>query len=115
MITDTTLWTQIGIVSDIPQRGARCVQIDAQTIAIFRGHDDQIYALEDICTNCDGPISQGIVGDRSVFCPICNWEIDLKTGEACGADVGQVAIYPVRLDGKAILLGLTPTSSKLVA
>lgn len=105
-MTDTHLWISIGSILDIPQRGARCVQYGDKTIAIFRFFDDQVFALEDISTNCDGPISQGIVCDASVSCPICNWEIDLKTGKALGADVGQVQTYPLQLEGLTIQLGI---------
>ncbi|PLW79185.1 nitrite reductase small subunit NirD [Cohaesibacter celericrescens] len=104
------IWTKIGSISDIPQRGARRVKYGAVVIAIFRTFDDRIFALEDVCTNCDGPISQGIVGDASVACPICNWEISLETGEAMGADVGQVATYPVRLEGGILQISLSPAA-----
>ncbi|MCV6545811.1 MAG: nitrite reductase small subunit NirD [Cohaesibacter sp.] len=106
MRQDDLLWIAIGSLSDIPQRGARCVEHSGKVIAIFRSFEDEIFALEDICTNCDGPISQGIVSDRSVSCPICNWEIDLKNGQALGADVGQVQTYAIQRQEQDILLGL---------
>jgi nitrite reductase (NADH) small subunit len=101
------LWICVGALSDIPRSGARCVQHGERTIAIFRNFADQLFALEDVCTNCDGPISQGIVSDLSVYCPICNWEIDLRSGKALGGDVGQVMTYPIRLEGGQVLLGLS--------
>lgn len=102
----TTNWVEIGALSDIPMRGARCVKHGDMTIAIFRTVDDQIYALEDKCPHKNGPLSQGIVHDGCVTCPLHNWVISLSTGEAQGADEGQTLSFPVKLEADKILLGL---------
>ena len=40
-------------------------------------------------------------------CPLHNWVISLETGEAQGADEGQVATYPARVEDGRILLDAT--------
>ena len=102
----TKTWVRAGQLSDIPQRGARCVKYGDMTIAIFRTADDRVFALEDKCPHKNGPLSQGIVHDGCVTCPLHNWVISLESGEAEGADQGSTASYPVRLDGDQILLGV---------
>ena len=102
----TKRWVTVGTVSDIPQRGSRCIKFGDVTIAIFRTADDRIFALEDKCPHKGGPLSQGIVHDGCVACPLHNWVISLETGSACGADEGQTSSYPTKLDGEKILLGL---------
>ncbi|WP_312947663.1 nitrite reductase small subunit NirD [Agrobacterium sp.] len=93
-------WVEIGHVSDIPQRGARCVKTPMGKIAVFRTADDQIFAIEDHCPHKGGPLSQGIVHGASVTCPLHNWVISLETGKALGADEGEVRTIPVRnIDG----------------
>jgi nitrite reductase (NADH) small subunit len=104
----TERWYAVGSISDIPRRGARCVKNGDRTIAIFRTAEDQIFALEDKCPHRNGPLSQGIVHDGCVTCPLHNWVISLETGEAQGADEGRTATYPVKLDGQMILIGLSP-------
>ena len=105
----TERWIAIGTLNDIPRRGARCVKNGETTIAIFRTAEDRIFALEDKCPHRNGPLSQGIVHDGCVTCPLHNWVISLETGEAQGADEGRTMNYPVRLDGQTILLGLAPS------
>lgn len=100
----TALWVEIGKVSDIPLQGARRVMAGDLTIAVFRTKDDQVFALEDKCPHQNGPLSQGIVHDDCVTCPLHNWVISLSTGEAMGADEGKTKSYPVRIDGNTILL-----------
>jgi nitrite reductase [NAD(P)H] small subunit len=102
----TENWIAIGSLSDIPRRGARCVERGGMTIAVFRTADDHVFALEDRCPHRRGPLSQGIVHDGCVTCPLHNWVISLESGEAQGADEGSVATFPIRLDGDTILLSI---------
>jgi len=104
----TSHWVSIGKLADIPRQGARCVKNGAMTIAIFRTFDDRVFALEDKCPHRNGPLSQGIVHDGCVTCPLHNWVISLETGKAQGADEGETRRFPVRLDGDTIMLGLGP-------
>ena len=99
-------WIAVGSVNDIPRQGARCVQNGEMTIAVFRTSDDRVFALEDKCPHKKGPLSQGIVHDGCVTCPLHNWVISLETGAAQGADDGQTLSYPVKLDGDTVLIGL---------
>lgn len=99
-------WIAVGTIGDIPKRGARCVKNGDMTIAVFRTADDSVFALEDKCPHKNGPLSQGIVHDGCVTCPLHNWVISLATGKAQGADEGETRSFPVRLDGDTILLGM---------
>lgn len=101
-------WMAIGTLSDIPRRGARCVRNGNMTIAVFRTADDRIFALEDRCPHRGGPLSQGIVHDGCVTCPLHNWVISLESGKAQGADEGSVSSFPVKCDGDTILLSIGP-------
>ena len=102
----TKHWVEIGALDDIPRRGARCVKHGMRTIAVFRTADDQVFALEDRCPHRNGPLSQGIVHDGCVTCPLHNWVISLETGLAQGADEGSVASFPVKVDGDRILIAV---------
>lgn len=106
MNVQTQSWVAVGVLEDIPRRGARCVSYGAMTIAVFRTENDRVFALEDKCPHRNGPLSQGIVHDGCVTCPLHNWVISLETGEAQGADEGATASFPVKLEGGRILLSL---------
>ena len=108
-------WGSVGTLHDIPQRGARCVRNGDTTIAVFRTADDRVFAIEDKCPHRAGPLSQGIVHDDCVTCPLHNWIISLETGRAQGADEGGTATFPVRLEGQRILLALSRGSAAAVA
>ena len=106
----TATWETIGSIDDIPRRGARRVRNGDMTIAVFRTVNDRIFALEDKCPHKNGPLSEGIVHDGCVTCPLHNWVISLETGEAQGADEGRTSTFPVRIEGHDVYLDLTPTA-----
>ncbi|MBP0618064.1 nitrite reductase small subunit NirD [Jiella mangrovi] len=91
-------WHPIGQLTDIPKRGSRCVATPFGRIAVFRTAEDHVFATEDRCPHKGGPLSQGIVHDASVTCPLHNAVISLETGEMQGPDEGRVRTYAIRLD-----------------
>lgn len=110
---DADKWFKVGKISDIPSRGARCINNGDMKIVIFRTQDDQIFALEDKCPHSSGPLSQGIVHDGCVTCPLHNWVISLESGLAQGADKGATKSFPTKLDGETILLNLSYTLAEV--
>ena len=94
----------IAALDDIPPQGARVVRTPHGCVAVFRTADDRVFALDDRCPHKGGPLSEGIVHGTQVTCPLHNWVFDLATGQAQGADRGQVATYPVRVQGGRIWL-----------
>ena len=100
-------WIDVGALEDIPQRGARRVSTVDGDVAVFRTHDDRIFALKDRCPHKHGPLSQGIVHGHAVACPLHNWSISLQTGEALGPDAGNgcTPTVPVQVEGGRIFIG----------
>ncbi len=104
-------WLDIGELSDIPMRGARRVAMNNGTIAVFRTATNEVFAIEDKCPHAGGPLSQGIVHGDCVTCPLHNWVVSLRDGEAQGADAGSTKKYPVRIEAKRLLLGIDSPSA----
>jgi len=99
-------WIEIASLDDIPRLGARVVKTDTVEIAVFRTMRDEIFALKDECPHRKGPLSQGIVHDTTVTCPLHNWKIDLSSGEAKAPDQGCARHYPVKVEEGRIYLSL---------
>ena len=105
-------WILIGSISDIPQRGARCVETPVGRIAIFRTAEDRVFALDDHCPHKGGPLSQGIVHGAAVTCPLHSWVISLETGKALGADEGCVRTIPIKIESDKLFIALEPSRSQ---
>lgn len=99
-------WLDVCAVEDIPQRGARRFEFEHGVIGLFRTQSGEIYAIDNACPHTGGPLTEGIVHDCAVTCPLHSLIIDLKTGKARGNDEGQVSTYQVEVQNDRVLLNL---------
>ncbi len=95
-------------VTAIPVLGSRVVRSERGDIAVFRTADDQVFALLDRCPHKGGPLSQGIVHDHAVTCPLHAWKFDLASGTAQAPDQGCTPRFPVLVHQDTVYLSLTP-------
>jgi nitrite reductase (NADH) small subunit len=103
------LWLDIGPVSQIEPGSARTLPVVGgpeanREIAVFRTARGDVYALVNKCPHKQGPLSQGIVHGDSVTCPLHNYRISLRTGEALGDDEGCTPTIPVKIEAGRIFL-----------
>ncbi|TXT23961.1 MAG: nitrite reductase (NAD(P)H) small subunit [Gallionellaceae bacterium] len=99
-------WMRICPLEEIPRLGSRVVQTVKGEIALFRNGSDEVFALRDQCPHKGGPLSQGIVFERKVTCPLHGWTIQLDSGEAVEPDHGCTHRYRTRVDKGEIYLNL---------
>ena len=98
-------WLDIGPVGQIAPGHARTLPVrGGEEIAVFHTLDNRFYALVNRCPHKAGPLSQGIVHGNVVTCPLHNWNISLRTGEALGEDKGCVPVIPLKVDAGRIFL-----------
>lgn len=91
-------WIQVAKLEEIPALGARTVETNTMTIAVFRNSADQVFALKDECPHKKGPLSQGIVHGTTVTCPLHNWKISLESGEANAPDEGCTNAFDTKVE-----------------
>ena len=99
-------WTEVGPLTDIPGKGARILATDTGDIAIFRTAADEVFALFDQCPHKNGPLSQGIVYDKRVACPLHNWVIDMESGQATGPDKGCTRTFATKVEEGVVYIAL---------
>ncbi len=99
-------WIEIGALKDIPRLGSRVVRTASGNIAVFRTENDEVFALDDRCPHRGGPLSQGIVHNRRVTCPLHNFVIELESGRAVAPDEGCTHVYPVKVENGIVLLSV---------
>ena len=103
-----TTWKIICELNDIPRQGARILQrAGMDDVAIFRTAENQVFAVTDRCPHKGGPLSQGMVIGDKVACPLHNWHIDLRSGEAVAPDQGCAARFQVRVEQGQVLMDET--------
>lgn len=99
-------WTLIGHKEELTKRMPRVFVKEGIEIGVFLLSDDRILAIENRCPHKKGPLSEGIVSDHFVFCPLHNWKINLEDGQVQKPDRGCVKTYPVKVREDQIWIAL---------
>jgi nitrite reductase (NADH) small subunit len=89
---------RVGRVDDVPPFEGRAVTVGAQRVAVFRTTEG-FFAIGAVCPHAGGPLSDGIVADNCVTCPLHNRRFDLRTGAGIGGHPGVERHEVVELDG----------------
>lgn len=107
-------WIDVGSIKDVPLRGARKIKTALGCVAIFRTGEQEVFAASNQCPHMGGPLSEGIIHNQSVTCPLHNWVFDLNTGQAVGED-GSIATYPAQVHEGRILIDGTKLAKRNAA
>ena len=70
----------LGTTSAIPRGQGRCYIVAGEEIAVFRQRDGRIFATQNRCPHKQGPLSEGVVGDGKVICPLHAHHFSLECG-----------------------------------
>jgi nitrite reductase (NADH) small subunit len=105
-LPDTHPWLSVGRVADIPELEGRSVTVAGRRIAVFRLPDGWA-AIDGDCPHRGGPLSDGLVSESCVTCPLHGRRFDLHTGaQARGEDV--VTVHEIREHRGKLYLRLAP-------
>jgi nitrite reductase (NADH) small subunit len=99
-------WIEIGALKDIPRLGSRVVRTSTGNIAVFRTVSDEVFALDDRCPHKGGPLSQGIVHNKRVTCPLHNFVIELASGQAVAPDEGCTRSHGAKVESGIVWLSI---------
>ena len=71
----------LGSIDQVPMGQGLCFDVLGQEIAVFRSRKGEWFAVENRCPHRQGPLSEGIIGDGKVVCPLHGHKFDLTTGQ----------------------------------
>ncbi len=80
-----------------------CFVVGGEEIAVFRQRDGRLFATQNRCPHRQGPLSEGVIGDGKVICPLHAHKFDLCTGEGPSE---RLRTYAVRESGGELQLSL---------
>ena len=87
-------------VDDVPLGEGRAVEVDGRRIAVFQTRTGW-FALDQRCPHRGGPLTDGILADGCVICPLHDRRFDLATGHCVTDPPMRVVAYRVELhDGE---------------
>jgi nitrite reductase (NADH) small subunit len=100
----------LGSVTAVPLGQGRCFVVGGESLAVFRQRDGRLFASHNRCPHAMGPLSEGIVGNGSVICPLHGHQFSLETGAgSIAAECLQV--FPVQEVNGNIVMNLESVSA----
>jgi 3-phenylpropionate/trans-cinnamate dioxygenase ferredoxin subunit len=105
-MSETSTFVRVCALADVPDQGAIGVEVGDLPIAIVRA-EGQVYALRDVCSHEEVPLSEGEVYDHTVECWLHGSCFDLRTGASTGPPATKpVPTYPVKVDGDVVYVAV---------
>ncbi len=99
-----TGWIKVGPASDLGDDDVRRFDHGERTFAIYRA-DGKVYATDGLCTHEQIHLSDGLVMDHVIECPMHNGRFDIRNGRALGAPACvDLKTYPAKVEGDAIFI-----------
>ena len=94
-------------LSDLPAEGAIGVDIGDVPVAVVRA-DGEVFALYDVCSHEEVPLSEGDIYDHTVECYLHGSCFDLRTGKPTGPPATKpVPTYRVKIEGDDVYVALS--------
>ena len=97
-------WFKIIQIKDIPKMGSRKILIKDTEIAIFKTNDGSIFAVNNICPHKGGKLTEGLVHEHIITCPLHNTDINLESGESIGEDYKCTNTYETKIENDNLYL-----------
>jgi 3-phenylpropionate/trans-cinnamate dioxygenase ferredoxin component len=93
-------------LTDLPDEGALGVELSGLPVCVVRV-GGEVYALQDVCSHEEVPLSEGEIYDHTVECWLHGSCFDLRTGKPTGPPATKaVPTYEVKIDGDDVLVAL---------
>ena len=104
------VYTRVCPLAEIPAEGAAGFEIDGEPVCLIRT-GGEIFALRDVCSHAEVPLSEGEVYDHTVECWLHGSCFDVRTGAPTGPPASEaVPVYPVKIDGDDVYVAISKES-----
>ena len=105
-MSDTSTFQRACALADVPEEGALGVDVAGVPVAVVRT-GGEVFALHDVCSHEEVPLSEGEIYDHTVECWLHGSCFDLRTGDPTGPPAtAPVPVYPVKVEGDNVYVAL---------
>ncbi len=103
--------TKLCPLSALTAGSALRVELDQADVAVVRV-GDEVFALEDVCSHAEFPLTDGLVDDTTIECALHGSLFDLRTGKSLSPPATRpVRTYPVTVIDGDVYIDMETESS----
>ena len=89
------MWVKVAEVSELSSGEGCAVIAGDHRLALFND-SGEYYAVDDMCPHEGGSLSEGVLHEGRVICPLHSWVFELRTGRCPRKTHEPVETYPTR-------------------
>jgi 3-phenylpropionate/trans-cinnamate dioxygenase ferredoxin component len=98
-------------LEDLADSEPLAVDLGGEPVAIVRVSAGDVYAIRDVCSHAEVPLSEGEVDGCTIECWLHGSRFDLRTGKPTGMPATEpVPVYPVQIEGDDVLVAIDQES-----
>ncbi|WP_163505711.1 bifunctional 3-phenylpropionate/cinnamic acid dioxygenase ferredoxin subunit [Fodinicola acaciae] len=100
--------------AEVPAGEATGVDIDGTPVAIVHTEDGEFFAIRDVCSHAEVPLSEGDVEGCTIECWLHGSQFDLRTGKPTGLPATEpVPTYPTRVADGDVFVNISATQESV--
>ena len=97
-------YVKVASTDDLSPGDLMLVDLDGERV-VLANSDGTIYALAELCTHAECPLSEGDLDGEELVCPCHGSRFDVKTGEVLSLPANEpLATYNVQIEGSDVLI-----------
>jgi len=99
-------FVEVAGIEDLAESGRLRVEVEGERISLFHA-EGEYFAIRDTCPHKKtAPLIRGTLDGAAIKCPNHGFRFDLRTGACNVSEELATRVYPVRVSGGRILIGL---------
>jgi len=103
-MTTTATRIPLCVLDDIATGLGRSFDVAGRTIAVFRGRDGRVFAVDGVCPHRGGPLADGMLIGDQVVCPLHAFRFHGTTGECDQPGTCRIESYPAEVNDGTVFV-----------
>lgn len=103
-MTVTTARVPLCTLDDLPHGLGRAFEVGGRALAVFRGRDDRVFAVEGTCPHKSGPLADGMLIGEQVVCPLHAYRYEGGSGACDQEGACDIEAFPAEVRGGTVFV-----------
>jgi nitrite reductase (NADH) small subunit len=103
-MTTTAIRIPLCTLNEIAVGLGRAFDVGGRALAVFRGRDGKVFAVEGKCPHKGGPLADGMLIGEQVVCPLHAFRFHGESGECDQSNVCAIETYPAEVRNGTVVI-----------